>query len=84
MTARERRLAESVRAATVRLDAARARRNAYIRERAQNGANIADLARKFDLSREATYKILRQPPEPPSPPPDVVSRLNELERVRRR
>jgi hypothetical protein len=60
MTDEEREIAQDVRTATAALEVARARRDEYIRARAQDErSNVADLARKFGLSREATYKIIR-------------------------
>jgi hypothetical protein len=60
-TDQERKLAEAVRRTAAALAEARSERDAYIRDRAAiPRANISDLAQKFDLSREATYKILRK------------------------
>jgi transposase len=84
-TDHERELADAVRDAADALAQARSERDAYITTQARRGANIADLARKFDLSREATYKILRRRPreERPKPAPDAFARLNALERRQR-
>ena len=84
-TDHERELAAAVRDAAEALAQARSERDAYITTEARRGANIADLARKFDLSREATYKILRRRPreERRGPSPDTFARLNALERQRR-
>jgi Helix-turn-helix domain of resolvase len=81
ITPREARLAKAVTDASAALAKARTARNAYIRERMSNGANASDLARKFDISRESLYKMLRTHESPPAKRADParLDRLNQLE-----
>ena len=60
ITPDEAKLARAVEKATAALAIARANRDTYIAEQMSVGVNAADLARKFDISREALYKILRR------------------------
>lgn len=80
-TPQEARLARAVKDASAALDKARRARNAYIRSRMSEGANASDLARKFDISRESLYKLLRRadPPPPSRRSPDAFASLNQLE-----
>jgi hypothetical protein len=87
ITPREARLAQAVKDASAALAKARAARNTYIREQMAKGVNASDLARKFDMSRESLYKMLRKQGAPtPSPgtvDPTRLARLNQLERLKR-
>ena len=84
-TPREAKLAQAVKDASAALDKARRARNTYIRKQMSEGANASDLARKFDMSRESLYKMLRRvDAAPPSRRPPDIGRLNQLERVKTR
>jgi hypothetical protein len=83
ITPKEARLAQAVKDASAALSKARRARNAYIRERmAAGNVNASDLARKFNMSREALYKVLRTPEPAPSSRvnPTRLARLIQLER----